>query len=67
MKIVFDSQQQKDKFLEKLRDENYYIFCPDVLDIKINHECCGTINKTTSCDKCWESVIALEVLQDSTK
>ena len=56
MKIIFDSDKQKEKFILELTD---FCSCPRQfgLDDAYNHNGCHSIE----CEECWERAIECEV------
>ena len=54
MKIIFDSEEQKDTFLATI----FYDYCPS--DIGLNdRDCDGSIGN--DCTECWKRAIKMEV------
>lgn len=56
MKIIFDSEEQKNEFLKELGHSEK--LCPD--DIGLRYNWCRM-----DCQKCWEQAIECEVADES--
>ena len=54
MKIVFDSEEQKEDFIFAMQTS---AFCPKELQLKDDAEAC----KTADCSTCWLNAIEMEV------
>lgn len=54
MKIIFDNEEQKDKFLDDI-----ITMCPFHYGIKVKENQCEKID--FDCKKCWESYVEMEV------
>lgn len=58
MKIIFDSAEQKDIFLEMVADKGNVGFCPGHFYLE---EYCDGYTKRISCRDCWELAAQLIV------
>ena len=57
MKIIFDSEEQKEKFIEVLSSGG----CPN--EVGLN----GFDNCSVNCGDCWERAIEMKVVEKSSK
>lgn len=59
MKIIFNSEREKEKFFDGMAWRNDV--CPEDIGISVAKDNCRNAN---SCRECWEGCICYEVLQE---
>lgn len=61
MKIIFDSEEQKENFLKLMSEADTVDFCPGEMYLEENNSGCGN---PVNCRKCWETAAELVVMDD---
>ena len=66
MKIIFDNEEQKDRFFEMIVRSDY---CPEstpLFELHNHEKCtCDDLDEECSCKECWEnSGIEIEIKED---
>lgn len=58
MKIIFDSEEQKESFLKLMSEADVVDFCPGKMNLKEKRDGCGI---PSCCKQCWEESAELIV------
>lgn len=58
MKIIFDSEEQKENFLKLMSESDVVDFCPGNMNLEENGNGCGI---PSCCRQCWEEAAELIV------